>query len=64
MSSKKDDDNENNKTLISSKDENENENEIMNQTKKYIIIKNLNDTLDEIIDKSKSFEAQLKSIKK
>ena len=32
--------------------------------KKNIIIKQLNDTLDEIIDKSKSFEEQLKSLKK
>ena len=32
--------------------------------KKNIIIKQLNDTLDEIIDKSKSFENQIKSIKK
>ena len=32
--------------------------------KKNIIIKQLNDTLDEIIDKSKSFEEQIKSIKK
>ena len=63
MSSRKDDDNENDKTLVSSKDENENENEneTMNLNKKYIIIKNLNDTLDEIIDKSKSFEEQIKS---
>ena len=28
------------------------------------IIKNLNDNLDEIIDKSKSFEEQIKSLKK
>ena len=32
--------------------------------KKNIIIKQLNDTLDEIIYKSKSFENQIKSIKK
>ena len=52
------------KTLISSKDEkeklkeeNENENEeTMRQSK----IKELNDNLDEIIDKSKSFEDQMK----
>ena len=36
----------------------------MNQNKKNIIIKKLNDHLDEIIDKSKSFEDQMKSIKK
>ena len=32
--------------------------------KKNIIIKQLNDTLDEIIDKSKSFEEQLRLLKK
>ena len=56
---------------MSSKDENENENEdddeddeTMDQNKKCIIIKGLNDHLNEIIDKSKSFEDQIKSIKK
>ena len=34
------------------------------KTKKKIIMKNLNDNLDEIIDKSKSFEEQIKSLKK
>ena len=34
-----------------------------NQNKKNKIIKKLNDHLDEIIDKSKSFEGQIKSIK-
>ena len=34
------------------------------KTKKNKIIKKLNDHLDEIIDKSKSFEHQVKSIKK
>ena len=47
--------NENEKTLILSKDEKEKENET---------IKELNDYLDEIIDKSKSFEEQIKSLKK
>ena len=47
--------NENNKTLMSSEDDNINEHDNK--------IKQLNDTLDEIIDKSKSFEEQLKSIK-
>ena len=42
---------------MSSKNENEND-------KTLIIIKELNDCLDEIIDKSKSFEDQIKSIKK
>ena len=36
----------------------------MSQNKKNIIIKNKNDVLDEIIDKSKSFEEQIKSLKK
>ena len=40
-------------------DDNENEND-----KTLIIIKELDDVLDEIIDKSKSFEDQIKSIKK
>ena len=49
-------------------DENENKNEdddeTMSQNKKNIIIKNKNDVLDEIIDKSKSFDEQIKSLKK
>ena len=36
----------------------------MSQDKKNEIIKNSNDDLDEIIDKSKSFEEQIKSLKK
>ena len=40
--------------------ENEDEDETMSQK----IIKNLNDNLDEIVDKSKSFEDQIKSLKK
>ena len=36
----------------------------MNQNKKNIIIKKLNDHLDEIIDKSKSFEDQIESLEK
>ena len=47
------------KTFMSSKDENENGND-----KTLIIIEQLNDDLDEIIDKSKSFEDQIKSIRK
>ena len=42
-------------------DDNENENE---NNKTLIIIKELNDALDEIIDKSKSFEEQIQSIRK
>ena len=45
------------KILISS-------NETMNQNKKNMITKKLNNHLDKIIGKSKSFEDQIKSIKK
>ena len=55
--------NENDKTLMSSNDENEDD-ETMDQNKKNIIIKGVNDILDKIIDKSKSFEDQIKSIRK
>ena len=48
---------------MSSKDENKNENENEND-KTLITIKQLNDDSDEIIDKSKSFEDQIKSIRK
>ena len=44
---------------MSSKDENKNENEDDDET-----IRDLNDILHEIIDKSKSFEEQIKSLKK
>ena len=44
--------------------EEENEEENQNENDKTLIIKQLNDSLDEIIDKSKSFEEQIKSIKK
>ena len=44
--------------MIMKKKKNEKEND------KTIITKELNDDLDEIIDKSKSFEEQIKSIKK
>ena len=67
------DENENDKTLVSSNDdiankkENENEDdddddyETMSQNEK---IKDLNDLLDGLIDKSKSFEEQIKLLKK
>ena len=66
ISSNEDNENENDKTLISSNEdnENENENETVNKKNKDIIIKELNEILDEIIGKSKSFEEQIKSIKK
>ena len=55
--------NENDKTLMSSNDDNENKNENEND-KTLITIKKLNDYLDDIIDKSKSFEPQIKSLRK
>ena len=62
MPSKDDDqnENENDKTLMSSN----NDDETMDQNKKNIKIKEWNDLFDEIIDKSKSFEEQIKSIEK
>ena len=78
MSSKDEDENENenenDKTLMSAnedddnqndnKNENEDDDETVSQNEKNIRIKNINDYLDEIIDKSKSFEEQIKSLKK
>ena len=53
------------KTLMSSKDENEKENKNENENDKTLItIKKLNNDSDEIIDKSKSFEDQIKSLRK
>ena len=43
---------------------NEYENEDDDKTMSQRIIKNLNDSLDEIIDKSKSFEEQIEALKK
>ena len=65
----KDDANENDKTLMSSNEDNENENEddddeTMSKNEKSEIIKGRNDILDEIIDKPKSFEEQIKLLKK
>ena len=60
MSSKDDDDDEIIKILLHSHEYPE----TVDQNEKNIIIKKLNDYLDEIIDKSKSFEDQIKSIKK
>ena len=59
-SNEDDDDDEIIKTLISSNEYDE----TMNQNKKNITIKTLIDHLDKIIDKSKSFEEQIKSIRK
>ena len=51
--------------MSSNEDNDENEDDdTMNQNKKNIIIKGVNDVLDKIIDKSKSFEDQIKSIRK
>ena len=75
MLSKGDNDNENDKTLMSPTDNDHNEHdktlmsstddddETMNQNNNNII-KQLNDSLDKIIGKSKSFEDQIKSIRK
>ena len=64
MSSKdekeKEDENENKKE---NENENEDDDETMSQNEKNEIIKGKNDILDEIIDKSKSFEEQIKSLK-
>ena len=72
MSSKEDDDNENDKTLISLNEDNQNDKtlmsskdgngETMNQNNNNI--KQLNNYLDEINYRSKSFKDQIKSIKK
>ena len=47
-----------------SKDNDDDDDETMSQNEKNEIIKGKNDILDEIIDKSKSFEEQIKSLKK
>ena len=60
MSSKEENENEGENENEDKENENENENETMDQKE----IKNLNDSLDEIIDKSKSFEDQIESLKK
>ena len=57
---------------MASEDDNENENEnedddddeTMSQNEEDMIIKQLNDALGEIIDESKSFENQIKLLKK
>ena len=71
MSSKDDieHENENDKTLMSSneddeEDDDDDDDETMGQNKKNKKIKDKNDILDEIIDKSKSFQEQIKSLKK
>ena len=60
MSSNEEDDDDENEN----DNENEDNDETISQNEKNIKIKELNDALDEIIDKSKSFEDQIKSIRK
>ena len=60
MSSKDDDDDKNE---IRNENESEYDGEPIDQSKTNEIIKGENDLLDEIIDKSKSFEEQIKSLK-
>ena len=60
MSSNEDDDNEMSKTLMSS---NEDDDGTINQNNNNII-KQLNDSLDEMVDESKLFEDQIKLIRK
>ena len=62
-------DDENDKTLMSSNEDDEKENEdnddeTISQNKKNIKIKNINDYLDEITDKPKSFQDKIESIRK
>ena len=69
MSLKDENENENDKTSMSSKDDDDDdddddyENEIDNENDNNIM-RQLNDKLDEIIDKANSFEDQIKSIRK
>ena len=66
MSSKDDieHENENDKTLMSSNEDDEDDDDDIDQNKKNKKIKDKNDILDEIIEKSKSFQEQIKSLKK
>ena len=56
--------NEDEDDYYENENEDGNENKDEDETMSQKIIKNLNDNLDEIIDKSKSFEDQIKSIRK
>ena len=56
--------NEDEDDYYENENEYENENKDEDETMSQKIIKNLNDNLDEIIDKSKSFEDQIESLKK
>ena len=56
--------NEDEDDYYENENEDENENKDEDETMSQKIIKNLNDNLDEIIDKSKSFEDQIESLEK
>ena len=59
------DENENeNEDENKNENENEDNDETVDQNKKNIILKGKNENLDQIIDKSKSFEKQIKSLRK
>ena len=59
------DENENeNEDENKNENENEDNDETVDQNKKNVILKGKNDNLDQIIDKSKSFEKQIKSLRK
>ena len=66
ISSNDDDDDDDNdyETLMPSNEDDEDDDETIDQNKKGEIIKGTNDLLDEIIKESKSFEEQIKSLKK
>ena len=68
LMSSKDNEKENKKLNEENENEHENENEdedeTMSQNEKNEIMKGKNDILDEVIDKSKSFEEQMESLKK
>ena len=64
MSSNEDNGNGNENEDNEDENEDDDYDETMSQNKKKIIKKNKNNVLDEIIDKSKSFEEQKKSLQK
>ena len=64
MESKKEEDENEDEDDYENEYENEDYDEAMDQNKKNKIIKEKNDILDKIIDKSKSLEEQIESLKK
>ena len=56
MSLENDNENENDKTLMSSSEDDDDDDETMSQKEQNIRTKNINGYLNEIINKSKSFE--------